>query len=70
MSYIVSDLQIRKGTENNAKIIFIISHQNIYCEPSLEPPLANGSNEGSQHMFLCRNTDNYPLIIGDGRVVR
>ena len=28
--------------------------------PSLEPPQRDGSNDGSQNMFLWRNVANYP----------
>ena len=34
-------------------------HKNIFCDPSLEPSRRDGSNEGSQHMFLLRNKKNY-----------
>ena len=32
---------------------------NICCDPSLEPSHRDGSNEGSQHMFLLGNKKNY-----------
>ena len=32
------ELQIKGGIEENSKIIFHISQQNICCDPSLEPP--------------------------------
>ena len=32
-----AELQIREGTEDNSKIIFLISNVNISCDPSLEP---------------------------------
>ena len=31
------ELQIREGTKDNSMIIFLISEQNICCDPSLEP---------------------------------
>ena len=34
-------------------------HKNIYCDSSLELSHGNGSNEGSQHMFLLRNKKLY-----------
>ena len=30
----------------------IFLHENIFCEPSLEPSHRDGSNEGSQHVFI------------------
>ena len=48
-------------------IIFLISHpfflfliQTIYCDPLSEPSHGDGSDEGSQHMFLCRFDKNHP----------
>ena len=35
----------------------------MHCDPSLEPSRQDGSNEGSQYMFLWRNIENYLLII-------
>ena len=40
-------------------IIFLICHGNICCDPSSEPSCRDGSDEGSQHMFLCRINKNY-----------
>ena len=36
---------------------------NIHCDPSLELSWRDGSNVGSQNMFLWRNVANYPFII-------
>ena len=47
--------QIRKVNWDNEEIIINIPHQNIFCDPALEPSHRDGSNEGSQHMFLMRN---------------
>ena len=33
------------------------------CDPSLEPSRRDGSNDGSQNMFLWENMDYYPKII-------
>ena len=33
----MSELQIRGGTEENSKINFLNSQENIHCDPSLEP---------------------------------
>ena len=33
----------------------LFRHLNICCDPPLEPSRRDGSNEGSQHMFLMRN---------------
>ena len=59
-----SVLHIRRGKRGNLGIISILLLYNIFCDPSLEPFCADGSNEGSQHMFLLRNNKilslNYP----------
>ena len=34
-------------------------HKNIFRDPSLEPSLRDGTNKGSQHMFLLRHEKNY-----------
>ena len=54
-----SELQIRGGIEDNLKIIFLFLNVNIFCDPSLEPSRRDGSNEGSQNMFLWRHMGNY-----------
>ena len=54
------ELQIRRGTENNSKIIFLFLTENKCCDPSLEPFRRDGSNGGSQNMFLCRDMADYP----------
>ena len=41
-------------------ILFLISHPNICCDPSSEPSRRDSSDEGSQHMFLCRINENDP----------
>ena len=46
-------------------IIFLNSHRNhmtICCGPSFELSRQDGSDEGSQHMFLCRINKNYPYL--------
>ena len=45
------ELQIRGGIKYNSKIIFLLFHKNISCDPSLEPSQLDGSNEGSQDTF-------------------
>ena len=45
-------LQIRGGNRDNLGIIAMFLHKNTFCDPSLEPSLRDGSNEGSQHMFF------------------
>ena len=49
-------LQIRRGNWDNLGIIF---HENIRCDPPLDPSHRDISNKGSQHMFLLRNNKNY-----------
>ena len=52
-------------------IILLFYHKNIlrpiirtiFCDPSLEPSPRDGSNDGSQNMFLWRNMGIYPLIL-------
>ena len=41
----------------------IFLRKNICCGYSLELPERGVSNELSQHMFLLRTGENYPLII-------
>ena len=36
----------KKGNMTNLGIIAIFLHKNIFCDPSLEPSLRDGSNEG------------------------
>ena len=43
-------------------IIFLISHQKQCCDPSSEPSFRDGSDKGSQHMFLSRINKNYPKL--------
>ena len=50
------------GIKDNSKIIFLISQ--LKCgDPSLEPSQQDGSNDGSQNLFLRKKMDNYPKII-------
>ena len=42
------------------EIIFLFLIGTICCDPSSEPSQRDGSDEGSQHMFLCRINKNYP----------
>ena len=55
-----SELQIRGGIKDNSKMIFLISRQKHYCDPSLELSRQEGCNDGSQNMFLWTNMANYP----------
>ena len=59
-NHISTELQIRRSIEDNSTIIFPIFHENICCDPSLEPSQRDGSDDESQNMFLWRNMDNYP----------
>ena len=43
--------QIRGGTEDKKRIIFLYLNENICCDPSLEPSHRDGSNDESQCMF-------------------
>ena len=51
-------LQIRMGNRDNSGIFIHIFHTKHICDPSLEPSRRDGSNEGSQHMFILRNKKN------------
>ena len=57
---IESELQIRWGTDDNSKINFLFLNINICCDPSLEPSRGDGSNDGLQNLFSCRNMANHP----------
>ena len=43
-------------------IIFLFLIETISCDPSSEPSNQDGSDEGSQYMFLCR-INKFSLII-------
>ena len=34
----------------------------MYCDPSSEPSCEDGSDEGSQNIFLCRVNKNHPYL--------
>ena len=42
------------------RLFFLFLNENICCDPSLEPSHRDGSNEGSQSMFLCRIIEIHP----------
>ena len=52
-----SGLQIRRGKRDNLESVLLL--KKICCDPSLEPPRRDSSNEGSQHMFSLRNKKTY-----------
>ena len=54
----LTSAQVRRGYRDDLGIIVHIFHTNIFCDPSLEPSRRDGSNEGSQRMFLLRNRKN------------
>ena len=41
-------------------IILLFLIETICCDPSSEVSHRDGSDEGSQHMFLCRINKYYP----------
>ena len=43
-------------------IFFLFLIETICCDPSSEPSRADGSDEGSQHLVLCRINKNYSLL--------
>ena len=57
------ELQIRGALRIIQRYFFLFLKENICCDTSLEPSRRDGSNDGSQYMFLWRNTANYPLNI-------
>ena len=40
--------------------VFLFLNENICCDPSLEPSQRDGSNDGSQNMFLWSKVAYYP----------
>ena len=44
-------------------IIFLYLIEIIYCDPSSEQSHQDGSDEGSQHMFISRIKKDYPYRI-------
>ena len=41
---------------------FLFLIETICCDPSSGPSHRDGSDEGSQHMFISRTNKNYPLL--------
>ena len=41
---------------------FLFHFKTICCDPSSEPSCQGGSDEGSQHMFLCRINKTHPVV--------
>ena len=37
---------------DNSKITLLFLNENVCCDPSLGPAQQDGSNDGSQHMYL------------------
>ena len=52
-------LQIRRDNRDNLGMLSHISPLKHIFDPSLEPSCGDGSNEGSQNVFLLRNKKNY-----------
>ena len=50
MTPLISEL--RGGIEDNSRIIFNFLNEDICCDPSLEPPQRDGSNDGSQNIYV------------------
>ena len=69
-----SVLQIRSSNMDNLGIIgHIFPIKTFFCDPPLEPSHRDGSNEGSQHVFLgeirkiiCELSSVPPLIWRSG----
>ena len=45
-----AELQISRGIKDKT-FFFLFLHENICCDPSLEPSRRDGSNDGSQNTF-------------------
>ena len=58
-----SELQIRGSIDDNSEDNFSYFSTKTSYDPSLEPSQQDGSNGGSQNMFLWRSMANYHLII-------
>ena len=54
-------LQVKGCMEDNS--IFFNFSMKTYCDPSLEPSRRDGSNDGSQNMFLWRNKPHCPFTL-------
>ena len=39
---------------------FLFLIETLHCDPSSEPSRRDGSDEGSQCIFVCRIKENYP----------
>ena len=48
--------------EDNSEMIFLISQQNVCCDPLLGPSQWDSSNEGLQNMFLWKTLENDPKL--------
>ena len=57
-----TELQIRGGNDDNSKIFFLISQQNIHCDPSLESSRRDGFYEGSQSIFMEKLRNIIPKL--------
>ena len=44
------------------RLFFLFLIETICCDPSSELSRRDGSDEGSQHMVLCRINKNYPSL--------
>ena len=56
-SYSVTD---KVDFEEDSEIFLLYLTENIYCDPSIEPPRQDGSNEGCNICFYGENKDYCP----------
>ena len=54
IQYLIRDLDNRKYLFNGYCFLFLV--ETTCCDPSSEPSLRDGSDEGSQHMFYAEFT--------------
>ena len=55
-----SELQTRWVSEDNSTFFFFLFlNENVCCDPSLETSRKDGSNDRSQHIFLCFHMENH-----------
>lgn len=67
-------LQMGGGQRDDLGMVSVLLHENMCCDPSLEPSRRGGSNEGPQHIFCLEmgeiifELSSIPLLIwGSGR---
>ena len=63
-------LRMGEGQRDDLGMVSVLLHENMCCDPSLEPSRRGGSNEGPQHILvwgwerLSLNCPRYPFLSG------